>query len=312
MEQNNGTDVGHRDLSFARPEGWQQVVLGGRQTAATMLFVGDQASGPMVSLSRTSGAPEEAYSATHHHGTDQLRVVVRGSTKAVSRHEMHAGQFSVTEAGVDYREGVGGPDEVWLLLAPGDRRGALATLAGKDNSTPGADIDYGAAAAKFGELAKTNPGGLRGIPGVMTTFGQTSKGYVDGSFDSEHGWRSIHDGVQYVAAMWGAPDSGPCAVMLRASAGRTAVPALICTTDVLLLVTGGTCHVGTYQYRVGDMRLQSPNAPMGSVVAGPGGLQAVMILADRRREPAFSDDGELSKAWAVVLPALLSEVVPAV
>jgi hypothetical protein len=302
-------DGGVAEVSY-RSQQWPQMQINGHTAATAVMSLGDPASGPCVGLSIVTPDDEDAWTRTHSHGTDQFRVMIRGTCRAVGRHVLRPGQFAFQESGMLYREGIGGrDDEVWSFLVAGDRRGVLGSMPRGDNGNPKFEFTDEMRKA-YAAAAASNPGGAKGIPGVVTTLGSCRQGYLGGSFadagpDGE-GWRALASGVTAAVAAWGDEASGPVALLLHTAPRTVALPRLTTGTESVFLVVGGSCVVGEAELSSGDLRVTAPDLPLGEVMAGDDGLDALFLVADRRALPVVDGDA----VWQDAIDTLLGDVVP--
>jgi hypothetical protein len=296
-------DGGVAEVSF-RSEQWP-----GNANGQVVIQVGDPASGPYLTLAVTAPSDEDQWTPTHTHGTDQFRVIMRGAG-AVGRHVLEPGQFAFQESGMVYREGTRArDDEVWTFLVMGDRRGAWAVTNLVDNGDSKYDIPEEMLEV-FAAAAAANPGGAKGIPGVVTTLGACRQGFLGGSFADARrdgqGWRGLAPGVEAAAAAWGPKASGPVALLLHTAPRSAALPRLSMGTESVFLVVGGSCVVGEAELSTGDLRVTAPDLPLDAVTAGDDGLDALFLVADRRALPAVDGDA----VWQDAIDTLLGDVIP--
>ncbi|HET9666070.1 MAG TPA: hypothetical protein VFP09_04920, partial [Desertimonas sp.] len=293
-------DGGVADVSY-RSQQWPQTEFNGHTAATALMSIGDPESGPYMGLSVVTPDDEDSWTRTHSHRTDQFRVNMRGTCRAVGRHVLRPGEFAFQESGMLYREGIGGrDDDVWSFLALGDRRGAQGRVPRGDNGNPkGFDIPEEARKA-FEEAAASMPGGVKGIPRVVTTLGSCRQGYLAGSFADAgadgQGWRALTPGVDAAAGAWGDEASGPVVLLLHAAPRSVALPRLATGTESVFLVVGGSCVVGEAELSTGDLRVTAPDVPLNTVMAGDDGLDAVFLVADRRALPAVDGDAVWQEA----------------
>jgi hypothetical protein len=308
-------DEGHLDLSFRDQGSWMKMEHAGHAIATPqMMFVGDPEAGPLLSVNAVGGGEEGVKTFTHFHGSDQFRIILRGVEQSVNRATFGPGQFAFQEAGMPYKEGVGGRDEVWALVIVGDRRGAAATMPLGDNGTyksvpenmtPEEQLAASEGYAMFNEMAKRNPGGPKGIPSVATTLGTRRGGMVKASFADRDGWLRFAPGIEAAAGCWGDRTSGPAQVMLTVEPGRVAVPRLTAATEMITVVVDGSCEIGASSYACGDMRIQAAGSPQDAVVAGPNGVELVFIVADRSCLAALETADEAGAGWKRALTDIL-------
>ena len=302
-------DGGVAEVSY-RSQEWPGFPYNTHTATGAYMSLGDPVSGPYVSLNTVTPSDDDDWVATHYHGSDQFRVNLRGTCRHVSRHVMRPGDFAFQESGMVYREGVGGrDDDVWSFLVMGDRRGLLGIAPRGDNGSVKAEVSEEVMRAAEA-AAEFNPGGPKGIPGVVTTVGTCRQGYLSGSFsDAEgegRGWRALAPGVDGAAGAWGDATTGPVVLLLHAAPGSTALPRLATGTESLFLVVAGSSAVGASELERGDLRVTAADLPLHPVTAGAAGLDAVLLVADRRALPTIDGDG----SWQAAIDALFGEVVP--
>jgi hypothetical protein len=76
-------------------------------------------------------------------------------------------------------------------------------------------------------------------------------------------------------------------------------------TEVFRMVVAGSCDIDGQIYEYGDIRIQRPGAACGPVVAGPNGLQEVLILGDRRHAVPTVENNEM---WPATLGAIVDDL----
>jgi hypothetical protein len=140
-----------------------------------------------------------------------------------------------------------------------------------------------------------NPGGAKGIAGVVTSFAPVRQGYVAGSFADRERWTALAPGVTAAVGVWGDRATGPLALMINGEPGQAVAPAVTAASETLLLVVGGSCRIDGTPYEPGDLRSQPSGVPVGSVVAGDHGVELVAVVGDRRGLPVADD--EAGHAW---------------
>jgi hypothetical protein len=303
----------HLDMSFVKRDGWETRGGYGVYSTPHPILLGDPSSGPSISLSQHEGTPDASYrTPSHYHGTDQFRIVLKGSVeRSVNQHNLKDRQFVFQDAGIGHTEGFSGNDEVWAVLIPGDRRGqASAALAG-DLDVPKIENpteEQKAMIAAFTtliEMAQQNPGGARGIASVSSTFGSPRHGFLHGSFDGEDGWRELGEGIQIAAGMWGDRTSGPIMLMIKAGPGAVTIPGFTAATETMSVVAAGSCRIGDSNYEFGDLRIQAADAHQDALVAGPEGAELLVMIADRRGLPTVE---AADAPWRAGLDDLIAEL----
>lgn len=300
-------DRDHLDVSYRNPETWPNLTpLGSIKSFS--FEMGDPQVGPVVQLGLITPRDEEpldwahSIDPPHFHGSDQFRVIVGGQWQLAS-HTLEAGDIAFQESGLRYREHPGEGDSAWMVLVVGDRRGLQPTILrradqeqlfdfGTDDYKPaGEDEDY------------PHPAGPGGVAAVATTIGPCERGYLKARLAAIPDGQA-ESGVAALTGVWGDPGAGPVAHGFHAAAKRRISPASHCDTERLLIVTAGSCRVGEKEYFAGDMRIQGAETAMPEMVSGAEGLDAVIVVADRRARTATTDEGIDLPQWLRQVPAV--------
>ncbi len=107
----------------------------------------------------------------------------------------------------------------------------------------------------------------------------------------------------------GLPDLGPVVLLLRTPAAQVAAPACTFGTEGFRLVVGGSYTLDGQERTMGDMRFQAADTPWERVVAGPDGLDEVVILGDRRAaSPRALDTEPGAPTWPEEFDALVDSL----
>jgi hypothetical protein len=305
----------HIDFSFHTAHGeWPSYTPMG-SIAAQVFSLGDPASGPFVSLGAIRDVEGEdldwahTVDPMHFHGSDQFRLLVGGAW-VLAREPMEPGQYGFQEAGRVYQEHPGPGGNGWIFLVYGDRRGMPATLTLEDDRARLADAPEiaGNGIADGGEYP--HPAGPKGVPAIRTTAGGTERGYVRGAFADTTSWRSIASDDHMLSGVWGDTVSGPVVYLLTSGPDRVVVPASSYSTEVTLVIARGSCRVGDDEYIAGDLRVQAAGTPFGPVVGGSDGVDAVLMIADRRATPTLVDPHDSAAgAWKDTAESMLDELL---
>jgi hypothetical protein len=299
-------DGDHLDLSFRNLEAWPSVTPGGSIRNLSFDF-GDAAVGARVELGLMTKVEGEEMDwkhmvdPVHHHGTDQFRVLIDGKWTVAGR-PMPVGGYMFQESGWIYQEHPGEEHAAWFVLVLADRRGAASTLKANKNQDemfPEGEI-YGMALATGG--AYEHPAGDQGVAAIATTIGPCERGYLSGRIDD------VDDGGA-VTGVAGDEVGGPVFHMLKAGPGAVATPAFTYTTEVCLVVAGGSCRIGADDYRAGDLRIQRAESPFEPIIAGPEGLEAVLMVGDRRARAVIADT-TAAPVWMNQVDDVLADLVP--
>jgi hypothetical protein len=104
----------------------------------------------------------------------------------------------------------------------------------------------------------------------------------------------------------GLHDVGPVVIVQRTPAGRVATPEMTFDSDVFRCVIAGSFRRGAEVVAMGDTQLHPSGYTWTEVVAGPDGLDEVIIIGDRRgatpRATGAGDD------WASTVTSLLESL----
>jgi hypothetical protein len=277
-------DEGVFDLSFREPP------LCERSGQPMMFGMGDAVAGPFLGLfydapstpEQLAGPPDLA--PAHSHSCDNFRICMKGEL-IVGQERYHHGEFRLQQSGRPYGQDGDAPhvDGNWRIIFFADRRGFMVRP-----TNPEIRKQYRAAAAgaqeRFGdllpEMLDDDDGGVVGMVTNLTTP-LSRLGHVDGSFRDAGTWGTL-GASKVAAALLGLPDLGPVVLLLRTPAAQVAAPACTFGTEGFRLVVGGSYTLGGQERTMGDMRFQAADTSWERVVAGPDGLDEVVILGDRR------------------------------
>jgi len=293
---------GHVDATYEERSGWTQ------DLGATILafLIGDDRSGPFVVLSYVEPSEEQMpLSFAHAHASDNWRISVRGTTN-MGRDTYEQGQWRFHDGGVPYASDnfAWGPDGGYGIIMFADRRGfairpVKAEIAAK--VTPAQE-----AAGAFLGIDMQDP--CPGAPAIATTMGRTARAHLDGGFDTADQWDEVAPGVRMAAGLAGEPDCGPVLVFLDCAAGCEAVPAHTIGTEVMVAPVSGSIDAAGATLTQGDVRLEEADVPHPALVAGPDGVQLVLIVADRRALRSALDEGTVAGALGSVLSTVLEDL----
>jgi len=315
-QDNLASPDGHRDLSIRNTDEWPTV------WSASMRGVGfgkcgDPDVGPSVGvLSVTPMLDELDWKHTidpmHYHGSDQFRIVLDGEW-VLARRPFGPGEFVFQEAGRVYQESPGQAERTCVLSSMGDRRGEPGTIKNdKDKRSLTAFMESRGLVAP-GLLTEggqyPHPAGPKGIPAVATTIGGCERGYLWSSFADTTKWWKTSSGQSLFAGVWGEPVAGPVVYMIKAGSDQIVVPPSTFATERFLAVMGGSCEIGSSKFETGYVRFQPADSHMDAVLSGDRGLEAVLILADRRAVATVTvPKDELASQWKDDLASMLSEL----
>jgi hypothetical protein len=293
---------GHVDVTYTDRSGWSH------DLGATVLpiMVGDDHCGPFVVLSYVEPSEEQMpLSFAHAHASDNWRISVRGTTN-MGRDTYEQGQFRFHDGGVPYASDnfAWGPDGGYGIIMFADRRGfAIRPVKAEiaERVTPAQE-----AAGAFLGIDMQDP--CPGAPAIATTMGPTTRSHLDGGFDTSEQWDEIAPGVRMAAGLAGEPACGPVLVFLDCAAGCEAVPTrLIGTETILAPVTGSIVSAATTLAQ-GDVRVEEADVEHPAVVAGPDGVQLVLLVADRRALRSALDAGTVADSLGAALSKVLANL----
>lgn len=307
---------GHLDLSFRDPSGWAKVGPLDDMPPSLFVSLGDPVTGPDIQFVVIKPPAQDVWLRTHYHGSDQFRAILQGGWKLQLK-RMQPAQFSYQVSGVPYREGLAhASDDLWMFAAHGERRGARSTHTRKDATwelSPERGEDQLDRCIESPEDPYWDgvPGGSKGTIGLKTTLGRAVGGFNWGSFDDTANWRQLSPGVSISAGVMSDPVSGPIFITLRSEPGRTAIPAAIYGTEFVLVVVRGSCDLGDRTYIHGEARIQEADVALDAIVAGPDGLDAILVIADRRCPPRVASSDAGAGHWPAEIDRLIEELTPA-
>jgi hypothetical protein len=293
---------GHVDASYTDRSGWSED-LGAK---ILPMMVGDDHCGPFVVLSYVEPSEEQMpLSFAHSHASDNWRISVRGTTN-MGHDTYEQGQFRFHDGGVPYASDnfAWGPDGGYGIIMFADRRGfAIRPVKAEiaERVTPAQE-----AAGAFLGIDMQDP--CPGAPAIATTMGPTSRAHLDGGFDTSDRWDEIAPGVRMAAGLAGEPACGPVLVFLDCAAGCEALPTRrIGTETIVAPVTGSVVAAGSTLAQ-GDVRLEQADVEHPAVVAGPDGVQLVLVVADRRALRSALGDGTVAGALGATLSTVLADL----
>jgi hypothetical protein len=285
---------------------------------ALVLGIGEPVAGPFVMLlydapstpEQLAGPPD--LTPAHGHPSDNLRVVMKGEL-IVGQDRYHPGEFRLQRTGRPYGPDGDAPhiEGNWRVIVFADRRGHILRATNKELR---AQMESPEAVARIHEqfgavlpeiLSEDDPG----VDGLVTTLDApfTRLGNADASFANADAWPALDNGARQVVTIMGVHDLGPVVIMQRTPAGRMATPACTFDTDVYRCVIGGSHRRNGQLVEMGDGRVHAAGRPWEAVIAGPDGLDELIVLGDRRgATPAV--DGDDEAGWAAALTATVADL----
>jgi hypothetical protein len=224
----------------------------------------------------------------------------------MGRDAYEQGQFRFHDGGVPYASDnfAWGADGGYGIIMFADRRGfairpVKAEIAAK--VTPEQEL-----AGKFLGIDMQDP--CPGAPAIATTLGPTERAHRDGGFDNSEGWTEIAPGVRMAAGLAGEPTAGPVLVFVACAAGCEALPARTVATETVLAPVSGSVDASGVTLVQGDVRVEERDVAHPALVAGAGGVQLVLIFADRRGLRSALDAGTLAGALGAALSTALAQL----
>jgi hypothetical protein len=283
-----------------------------------MMAMGDRVAGPFLGLffdapstpEQLAGPPDLA--PAHSHSCDNFRICMKGELW-VGQERYHHGEFRLQESGRPYGQDGDAPHEEgnWRIIFFADRRGHAVRPTNPELAERAREASKNADRSRYADLL---PAVLdfddRGVVGMVTTIAtpRSKLGHIDGSFDDAERWESLGDS-RIAASLLGLPDLGPVVLLVRTPAGAVSAPACSFDTEGFRLVISGSYELDGRDRVMGDMRFQAANTAWERVVAGPDGLDEVVILGDRRGATPHVDDGDpAARAWADGLTEMLESL----
>jgi hypothetical protein len=301
------------ELSFRRPP------LSERSAEPIMIGIGDPVCGPLVGLFFDAPSTPEQLAGpadlapAHSHPCDNFRIVMKGELW-VGQERYHYGEFRLQRSGRPYgRDGdAPHPEGNWRIIFFADRRGHRVRP-----TNPQLRAQYASPEAmaltkeRFGDaLPVVLSDDDDGVQGLVTTIDKpfSKLGHIDGSFEEAGSWPAVGEGRRMAVSLMGVHDAGPVVLLQRTAPGQVATPAMTFGSDVFRCVIGGW-HAGpTGPVEMGDTRLQASDRPWKEVVAGPDGLDEVIIMGDRRGGIPRVTLGDTT--WADTVEGLIEQLAP--
>lgn len=305
----------HLDFSYQDSSGWDFTQLGDDMRTLTFAL-GDEERGAMVMLvSITTQPGDEAKfpPIIHMHRSDSFRTFLKGDFY-VGRQIYADGLARLQASGTYYGPEQPGPKaiassgEIWSLLVFGDKRGHRVQPADKKYLPMVAAINevHDPFYRKLGVI-RALPDESMGETDIRTNLDlQLRRGYADVDPAHAEGWPMIGDAAVAVMTL-GDTECGPLVLGISAAADVSTVPAAIWDTELLIAVVRGSMEIDGTRYGAGDMRIQAAGATLPAMVAGSDGLQAYVVLGDRRGAlPAVATTDAAARRWVEAFAAMLA------
>ncbi|MFI5958906.1 hypothetical protein [Cryptosporangium sp. NPDC051539] len=301
-------------VSFLEPERWippgelkAASRTSGTAYAATAVLLGDNEVGPAVLLLSVPPGITPPDAPAHGHASDNFRISLRGALPMGSE-VYRQGEFRLQRGWKPYRSDnyAHGPDGGWTFLLFADRRGMKVRHVSKDS--PSHEVQDRKLAEWLGikgDLISDDPQDTSGPSTLVTDLGPLKANHFNGSFAESHRWPQAGPQTRAAGALMGDPVCGPVLVMATTTANGQSAPERTFDTEVLHLIVGGSCTVGDYVYVSGDLMVVPAGVRSAPVIAGPDGVQELIVLGDRRG--VVPDAGEHS--WLGEVNRLLTDLL---
>jgi hypothetical protein len=299
------------ELSFRRPP------LTDRSGMPVLIGIGDPVAGPLVGLfydapstaGQLAGAPDLA--PAHSHPCDNFRIVMKGELW-VGRERYHHGEFRLQRSGRPYGSDGDAPhvEGNWRIIFFADRRGHRVRPTNRQLRA-----QYASAEAiertkeSYGDvLPVILPDEDDGVEGLVSTIAKpfSKVGHIDASFDECDGWEPLGGGGRMAVALMGVHELGPVVILQRTPPGVVATPAADFDADVFRCVIRGSHQRSGRRVEMGDTIVRAAGRPWEEVVAGPDGLDEVIIVGDRRGALPRVAGGDA--AWAETVGSVLERL----
>jgi hypothetical protein len=281
--------------------------------------IGDRVSGPLIGLFFDApSTPEQLAGPTdltpaHGHPSDNFRIVMKGELW-VGQERYHHGEFRLQRSGRPYGSDGDAPDVEgnWRVIMFGDRRGfgvrpTNPELRAKLSSPEAVAQTKAYFGALLTDILDDRDDGVEGL--VTTIDKPFSKlGHIDGSFTESDTWTPIGDGAHAAVNLLSLHDIGPVVMLQRTPAGAVATPAATFASDVFRCVIAGSHQRAGVTVQMGDTRTQTAGVPWDPVVAGPDGLDELIVIGDRRDAIPMVEHDEAG--WAAGLDAIVAGLRP--
>jgi hypothetical protein len=304
-------DTDSFDVSFRRPP------LSESSGQPLLYGMGDPIAGPLLGLFYDApSTPEELagppdLTPAHSHSCDSFRIVMKGELW-VGQERYHHGEFRLQQSGIPYGQDGDAPhvDGNWRIIFFADRRGFAVR---PTNAEARAQMRVAVEAMRdryadvLPEILAADDGGVIGLVTTITTP-MSKLGHIDGSFADAASWDALGESRAAVSVL-GLPGCGPVVMLVHTPAAATAAPGCTFDTDGFRLVVAGSYERDGTTYEMGDMRFQGAGTRWERVVAGPDGLDEVVILGDRRGASPQVDEADVdARAWRAQLDATLARL----
>jgi hypothetical protein len=308
----NGNHVG---LSFRATDRWTvpDDLVSSSRTAdtpfdSTALLLGDAVMGPVLLFLAVQPGFTPPDAPAHGHASDNFRISLRGILP-MGPESYDEGEFRFQRGWKPYPSDnyAHGPEGGWTVLCFADRRGMRVRHVSPDAPTHAAgDAKLAAWLGIRSDLTSDDPADTAGPSALTTTLGEFRKPFLNGSYADSGEWPRIDETTRAAGALLGDVSRGPVMILSTTSAGGRASGGLTVGTEVFHLVVRGSCTIDGVEQLPGDMYVQRAGTPMGPVVAGPEGVDELIVLGDRREAVPVLPNG--LHGWPTVIRSLTSDL----
>jgi hypothetical protein len=305
---------GELDISFSRPP------LSDRSGAPILIGVGDPVCGPLIGLfyddpstpDQLAGPPDLA--PAHSHQCDNFRVVMKGEL-IVGQERYHHGEFRIQRSGRPYGRDGDAPhvEGNWRIIMFADRRGHRVRPTNSELRAQYAGPEAIARTrAHFGSmLPEILDDDDDGVNGLATSIDKpfSRLGHIDASFEEAGSWEPLASDGRIALTLLGDHQAGPVVILQRTPAGQPATPSFTLDCDVFRCVIRGSLEAEQTVRHMGDTRTQPARHRWAAGVAGPDGVDEVIVIGDRRGLRSLLDGDAIR--WADSVIALVDRLSPA-
>ncbi|WP_123024338.1 hypothetical protein [Mycolicibacterium stellerae] len=306
------------ELSFAATDRWitPPYLRSAARTAdtpfdVTAILAGDSVKGPLILLLAVAPGIEPPDAPAHGHASDNFRISLCG-TLPMGSQRYGAGEFRFQRGWKPYASDnyAHGTDGGWTMLCFADRRGARVRHVDPDAPAHGpADANLAAWLGIGGDLTSNDPHLTAGDSALAVNFGVSRKPHLNGSYAQASAWPGVGTDTRAMGALLGDPQRGPLMVMSRTSPNALSASRFTVDTELVHVVVRGSCTIGDQSRRAGDIRVTRAGAETESVVAGPDGVDELIVLGDRSGAlPRFCGD---ARGWPSAIEGVRAHLVHA-
>jgi hypothetical protein len=285
--------------------------------ANTSVKVGDDTCGPIIGPVACQPGTVPPPAAAHAHASDTFRIILRGTFKMGP--EMYGpGEFRFQQGWRPYPgEDALGDDGLWMAVFVADRRGMRARYVKEpppDSPEAQVAVEMHRYFGRTYELKggdvwfSDDPKDTAGPSALASSLGPIKSGKRNGSFADADSWTTSHPGTREAVSILGDPICGPVVVLTATEPNGVVTPPCRFDTEVFRMIVAGACEIDGRRYEKGDMRIDRAGEWFGPVVAGPEGMQQVVVIGDRRHATPTMESTADESAIGGVIHELLDEL----